>query len=117
MKLDVYVNYRGTCEAAFRFYEDQLGGRITGMVRHGQQPNPNIPADWHDKILDAHIESAARLRLPIASRCSATSSDAPGCCSSTPRCDKSGGSHQAAACKTWKKLLTSLFSCAAFSSP
>jgi len=56
MKLDVYVNYRGTCEAAFRFYEEHLGGRITGMARHGQQPNPNIPADWGDKILHAHIE-------------------------------------------------------------
>lgn len=56
MRLDVYVNYRGTCEAAFRFYEQHLGGRITGMVRHGQQPNPNIPADWHEKVLHAHIE-------------------------------------------------------------
>lgn len=56
MKLDVYVNYRGTCEAAFRFYEEHLGGRITGIVRHGQQPNPNTPAEWHDKILHAHVE-------------------------------------------------------------
>src|SRR6476646_7387008 len=56
MKLDVYVNYRGTCEAAFLFYQQHLGGRITGMVRHGQQPNPNISPDWSDKILHAHIE-------------------------------------------------------------
>jgi PhnB protein len=56
MRLDVYVNYRGTCEEAFRFYEQHLGGKITGMRRHGEQPNPNMPADWHDKILHAHIE-------------------------------------------------------------
>ena len=43
MRLDVYVNYRGNCEPAFRFYEQNLGGRITGIVRHGEQPNPNIP--------------------------------------------------------------------------
>ena len=56
MKLDVYVNYRGNCERAFRFYEENLGGAITGMVRHGEQPNPNVPSDWSDKILHARIE-------------------------------------------------------------
>ena len=53
MRLDIYVNYRGTCEEAFRFYEQHLGGRITGIVRHGEQPNPNIPADWEEKIRGA----------------------------------------------------------------
>ena len=56
MRLDIYVNYRGTCEPAFQFYQQQLGGRITGMVRHREQPNPNIPADWGDKVLHARIE-------------------------------------------------------------
>jgi PhnB protein len=56
MRLDVYVNYRGSCEAAFRFYERHLGGRITGIARHGEQPNPNIPADWKEKVLHARIE-------------------------------------------------------------
>jgi len=56
MRLDIYVNYRGTCEQAFRFYEQHLGGRITGMVRHGEQPNPGIPADWLEKVLHARIE-------------------------------------------------------------
>ena len=56
MKLDVYLNYRGSCEQAFRFYEQNLGGRISGMVRHGTQPNPRMPADWTEKILHARIE-------------------------------------------------------------
>lgn len=56
MKLDVYINYRGTCEQAFRFYEEHLGGKITGLVRHGEQSNPNIPGDWRDKVLHARIE-------------------------------------------------------------
>ena len=56
MRLDIYVNYRGTCEEAFRFYEQHLGGRITGMARHSDQPNPNIPPDWKDKVLHARIE-------------------------------------------------------------
>ena len=59
MKLDIYVNYRGNCEQAFRFYEQHLGGTITGIVRHGEQPNPNMPADWKDKVLHARIEIGA----------------------------------------------------------
>jgi PhnB protein len=58
MRLDVYVNYRGSCEQAFRFYEEQLKGSITGLVRHGEQPNPAVPADWKDKVLHARIEIA-----------------------------------------------------------
>ena len=56
MQLAVYVNYRGVCEQAFRFYEQHLGGRITGIVRHRDQPNPNVPAEWGDKVLHARIE-------------------------------------------------------------
>src|SRR5688500_11070409 len=56
MRLDIYVNYRGTCEQAFRFYEQELGGRVTGMVRHGEQSNPNIPDGWQEKLLHGRIE-------------------------------------------------------------
>ena len=56
MKLDIYLNYRGNCEEAFLFYETHLGGKLNEMHRHGEQPNPNIPADWKEKILHAHIE-------------------------------------------------------------
>jgi PhnB protein len=56
MRLDVYVNYHGTCEEAFQFYAQHLGGRIAGLVRHGERPNPNIPPEWGTKVLHAHIE-------------------------------------------------------------
>lgn len=56
MKLDIYVNYRGTCEEAFRFYEQHLGGRLATMMRHEEAPNPQIPADYAKKILHAHLD-------------------------------------------------------------
>lgn len=56
MKLDVYVNYAGTCEEAFRFYEQHLGGNITGLMRHGQQPGGRAPEGWKDAVLHARIE-------------------------------------------------------------
>ena len=56
MRLDIYVNYRGLCEEAFHFYEQHLGGRITGVAYHRDQPNPALPSDWSDKVLHARIE-------------------------------------------------------------
>ena len=57
MKLDVYLNYGGNCEQAFRFYEQHLGGKITMMMRHGEQPNAgNVPANWRNAVLHARIE-------------------------------------------------------------
>lgn len=57
MKLDIYVNYSGNCEEAFRFYEQHLGGKITMMMTHQQQPDPaNVPENWKNAILHARIE-------------------------------------------------------------
>lgn len=56
MKLDVYLNYAGTCEEAFRFYEQHLGGKITGIRLHGQQPNSRVPDNWKNAVLHARIE-------------------------------------------------------------
>ena len=56
MKLHTYLNYGGNCEQAFRFYEQHLGGKITMMMTHGQQPNPNdVPPNWKNAILHARI--------------------------------------------------------------
>jgi len=64
MKLDVYVNYPGTCEAAFRFYERELGGKITLLTRHEDQPNQaNVPANWKQAILHARIELGASVLM------------------------------------------------------
>jgi PhnB protein len=56
MKLDIYLNYRGNCEQAFRFYEQHLGGKITSMMRHGELPDQGNASDWKNAILHARIE-------------------------------------------------------------
>lgn len=63
MKLDVYVNYRGTCEEAFRFYEQHLSGTINDLVRHKDIPNPNIPSEWKEKVLHAQIAIAGTVLM------------------------------------------------------
>jgi len=63
MKLDIYLNYRGNCEQAFGFYEQHLGGRITSLVRHGDQLRPGMPADWRDKVLHARMDIATTVLM------------------------------------------------------
>ena len=56
MQLNTYLNYGGYCEQAFKFYEGHLGGKITFVMRHGEQPGPSqLPAEWNGKILHARI--------------------------------------------------------------
>lgn len=54
MQLDVYVNYPGYCEQAFRFYEQHLAGKITMMMNHQQLDM--FPPEWKNPILHARIE-------------------------------------------------------------
>ena len=57
MKLDFYINYKGNCKEAFRFYEQHLGGTITLMSTFREMPDTaNIPEERKDDILHARIE-------------------------------------------------------------
>lgn len=40
MKLYTQLNFGGNCEEAFRFYEKNLGGEITMMMRQKEAPLP-----------------------------------------------------------------------------
>jgi len=56
MRLDIYLNYAGNCEEAFRFYEQELGGKISTLMRHGDMPDSRVPADWKQAVLHARLE-------------------------------------------------------------
>ena len=57
MKLYTYLNYGGNCREAFEFYAAHLGGKITSIAVHGDQPSPgNAPPDWKNKVLHARLE-------------------------------------------------------------
>src|SRR5689334_16481790 len=56
MQLHTYLNYGGNCEQAFRFYEAHLGGKVTMLMRHGEQPGPQqVPKGWEHAVLHARI--------------------------------------------------------------
>jgi PhnB protein len=57
MRTDIYLNYNGTCEEAFRYYEQHLGAKPLSLMKHSEMPeNDQIPADWKDKVLHAQIQ-------------------------------------------------------------
>ena len=57
MKLDIYVNYPGNCKQAFQFYEQHLGGKITMLMTHRDQPDgAKVSEDWKNAILHARME-------------------------------------------------------------
>ena len=56
MQLNPYLLFNGNCEAAFKFYEQVLGGKIEGMLTHAGTPaEEKVPAEWRDKILHARM--------------------------------------------------------------
>ena len=55
MQLHTYLNYGGNCEDAFKFYEKHLGGKITMLMRHGDQPGGQTPPGWAGKVLHARM--------------------------------------------------------------
>ena len=56
MKMYTYLNYGGNCRQAFEFYELHLGGKITSMLTHGDQPGLNsVPAELSKKIMHARM--------------------------------------------------------------
>ena len=57
MKLYTYVNYGGNCRQAFEFYQQHLGGKITMLTTHGEQPDAsNVPAGWKQAVLHARLD-------------------------------------------------------------
>ncbi len=59
MKMSTYINFRGTCAEAFRYYENHLGAKIGAVMTHQHVPNPSgIDSAWKDKVLHATITIA-----------------------------------------------------------
>lgn len=57
MQLYTYLNYGGNCRQAFEFYAEHLGGKITMLTTHGEQPDASqVSPEWKNAVLHARIE-------------------------------------------------------------
>jgi PhnB protein len=56
MQLNPYLTFNGQCEAAFKFYEKVLGGKIEAMLPHEGSPMADqVPPEWRSKIMHARL--------------------------------------------------------------
>jgi PhnB protein len=64
MELNPYLSFDGRCEAAFKFYEKALGGKIVAMVTYGETPmKDQSPADQHGKIAHARLTAGDKVLM------------------------------------------------------
>jgi PhnB protein len=66
MHLNPYLLFNGQCEAAFRFYEKCLGGKIEMLMTHRQSPMADqVSSDWLDKIIHVRLNVGNTLLLNV----------------------------------------------------
>jgi PhnB protein len=52
MQVNPHLSFDGQCEAAFKFYEQCLGGQLGAIFRYAGTPLADqVPADWQDKVM------------------------------------------------------------------
>jgi len=62
MQLNPYLYFNGNCEAAFKFYEQRLGGKIETIMTHAGTPaEAGVPPEWRDKVLHARMAGGGPL--------------------------------------------------------
>jgi len=56
MRWNPYLTFDGKCEAAFKFYEKALGGKIIAMFPFGDTPGcGDVPAEFRNRIMHARL--------------------------------------------------------------
>ena len=56
MQSNTYLFFDGECKAAFKFYEQCLGGKIDQMMTYGDGPMcQEIPSEQRDRIMHANL--------------------------------------------------------------
>ena len=56
MQVNTYLSFKGQCEAAFKFYEQSLGGQLGAIFRYAGTPFADtVPADWQNKIMHGSV--------------------------------------------------------------
>ena len=56
MQVNPYLSFNGQCEAAFKLYEQVLGGQLEAIFRYAGTPlEHQVPTDWQDKVMHGSI--------------------------------------------------------------
>ena len=56
MQMNPYLSFNGQCEAAFKFYQQCLGGQLGTIFRYAGTPlSDHVPPDWQDKVMHGSL--------------------------------------------------------------
>ena len=56
MQVNPYLSFNGQCEAAFKVYEQVLGGQLGDIFRYAGTPlEHQVPTDWQDKVMHGSL--------------------------------------------------------------
>ena len=56
MQMSPYLSFNGQCEAAFKLYEQVLGGQLGDIFRYAGTPLAHeVPTDWQDKVMHGSV--------------------------------------------------------------
>jgi PhnB protein len=56
MQMNPYLSFNGQCEAAFKFYEQCLGGELGAIFRYAGSPLADqVPPDWQNKVMHGSL--------------------------------------------------------------
>ena len=64
MDLNTYLMFDGACEAAFKFYEKALGGKIVAMMTYAEMPgNTRMSDNAKKRIMHARLQLGDKLLM------------------------------------------------------
>lgn len=64
MQLNPYLTFNGRCEAAFKFYEKVLGGKIEAMMTYGSSPMAEQTSpEWRNKVMHARLSFGDKMLM------------------------------------------------------
>ncbi|MGE0406438.1 MAG: VOC family protein, partial [Candidatus Korobacteraceae bacterium] len=55
MQVVAYLNFPGTCEEAFKFYEQCIGAKFEFFRHEGTPMAEHVPPEWQKKIMHATL--------------------------------------------------------------
>jgi PhnB protein len=63
VKLFIHLNFPGNCEQAFRYYEENLGGKILSLMKQSEAPGASHNSEEADPVLHARMELAGAVLI------------------------------------------------------
>ena len=62
MEVSAYLSFKGDCEEAFKFYEEELGAQHGLLFRYADSPMADVvPEGWDSKIMHGSVKIGGKL--------------------------------------------------------